>query len=82
MTLGNKKRRELENKFSELIQVAHGDKIKCLHIPVDLLLRPGRDGEDLSCCMDDLLTACDASVAVSKASAADGELCFGDDSEP
>lgn len=36
------------------------------------------DGEDLSCCMDDLLTA----VAASEASAADGELCFGQDSEP
>lgn len=49
---------------------------------MDKLLRLGMDGEDLSCCMDDLLTACDASVAVSEASAADGELCFGEDSEP
>lgn len=40
------------------------------------------DGEDRSCCMDDLPTACDASVAVSEASDAEGELCFGVDSEP
>lgn len=50
--------------------------------PVEQLLRLGMDGDDLSCCMDDLLTACDDSFAVSDASVADGELCFGDDSEP
>lgn len=49
---------------------------------MQLLLRLGVDGEDLSCCMDDLLTTCEASGAVSEASAADGELCFGEDSEP
>lgn len=80
MTLGNKQRHDIENKFSEL--TAHCDRIKCLHIPVELPLTPGMDGEDLSCCMDDLLTICEASVAVSEASAADGELGFGEDSEP
>lgn len=43
--------------------------------PVAQLLRMGMDGEDLSCCKDDLPPDCEASVA-------DGELCFGDDSEP
>lgn len=66
---------ELENKLGDSIEVAHCDKIKCLHVPVEQLLRLGMDGEDLSCCMDDLLTACDASVV-------NGKLCFGDDSEP
>lgn len=45
--------------------------------PVEQPLRLGMDGEDLSCCMDDLLTACVAPAAVSE-----GELCFGGDSEP
>lgn len=45
-------------------------------------LRLGMDGEDLSCCTDDLLTACGDPAAVSEASALDGELCFGVDSEP
>lgn len=70
---------ELENKLRESLQVAHCDKMKCLHLPVEQLLRLGMDGEDLSGCMDDLLTACDASAAVS---VAEGELCFGLDSGP
>lgn len=62
-------------KISSGNQVPHCDETKCLNIPVEQLLRLGMDGEDLSCCMDDLLTACDVSVA-------EGELCFGEDSEP
>lgn len=38
--------------------------------PVEQLLRLGMDGEDLSGCIDELLPACDTSVAA-------GELCFG-----
>lgn len=49
--------------------------------PVEQLLRLGMDGEVLSCFTDDLLTTCDASVAVSEASVAEAELCFGEDSE-
>lgn len=55
---------------------------KCLHVPVEQLLRLGMDGEFLSCCMDDLPAVCDASDAVSEASAVEGELCFGEDCEP
>lgn len=50
--------------------------------PVAQLLRLGMDGDDLSCFMDDLSIACDASVAVPEASVDESELCFGGDSEP
>lgn len=49
---------------------------------MEQLLRLGMDGDDLSCCMDDLLPACDDSFPVSDASVAEGALCFGGDSEP
>lgn len=50
---------------------------------MEQLLRLGMDGEDRSCWSDDLPTARDASAAaVSEASDAEGEPCFGGDSEP
>lgn len=69
---------DLGNQFKQI----HCDKMKCSHVPVEQLLRLGMDGEDRSCGADDLLPACDASVAVSEASDAEGEFCFGGDSEP
>lgn len=71
-----------EINLGKSIQATHCDKITCLHMPVEQLLRLGMDGEDLSCGTDDLLAACNASVTVSEASDAEGELCFRGDSEP
>lgn len=76
-------RRGVKEKINvgKSIHATHCDR-KCVHQPVEQLLRLGMDGEERSCCKDDLPAACDASAAVSEASDADGEPCFGGDSEP
>lgn len=77
MSLGNERVGERGSKLNGFDSGGSLGSDLRLHKPVEQLLRLGMDGEDLSCCMDDLLTA----VAVSEASAADGELCFVQDSE-
>lgn len=51
------------------------------HTPAVQLLRLGMDGEDLNCFTDGLFAVSDASAATCKASAADGKLCCGEQSE-